>query len=106
MVKSLLIYILLSAIILIGYIGSYAISVVLFFFAIGALLLPIVVIGFPILFFLVWKKVLKPIKSKTAKALLLIPNLLLYAYSTYRMDSYISWSEDGNLDIYLSWMGF
>ncbi|MCM3672118.1 hypothetical protein M3181_24875 [Mesobacillus maritimus] len=51
MVKTLLIYILLSAIILIGYIGSYAISVVLFFFAIGALLLPIVVIGFPILIF-------------------------------------------------------
>jgi hypothetical protein len=103
--KVLLKYILISALILIGYIALYGLSVVLFFFAIGAILLPLVVIGFAFFIYFVWRKVLKPMENKKAKVLLLVSNYLLYAYSTYRMDSYISWSEDGNLDIYLSWLG-
>jgi len=68
-------------------------------------MLPIVVIGFPFVIFVLWKKVLIPVENKLVKTIILVVHYLIFAIITYQLDSYISWSEDGNLDIYLSWLG-
>lgn len=89
---------------LLGYGIYYIVSVVLFFFAIGALLLPIGVLGFPILIYIVWKRILKHAENKTIKLLFLVGTYMLFIFITYMLDS-ISWNEGGNLAIYLSLLG-
>ncbi|WP_416825273.1 hypothetical protein [Ectobacillus polymachus] len=61
-------------------------------------MLPVVIIAFPI--------VMKPVENKIGKILLLLITYLTYVYLTYRLDTYISWSKEGNLKTYLSLFGF
>ncbi|OMF60903.1 hypothetical protein BK139_08530 [Paenibacillus sp. FSL R5-0490] len=89
---------------LLGYGIYYIVSVVLFFFAIGALLLPIGVFGFPILIYIVWKRILKHAENKTLKIVFLLGAYMVFIFITYILDS-ISWNEGGNLAMYLSWLG-
>ncbi|MGY6211074.1 hypothetical protein ACXEO8_13895 [Cytobacillus firmus] len=93
-----------AALMLLGYGIYYIVSVVLFFFAIGALLLPIGVFGFPILIYIVWKRILKHAENKILKISFLLGAYMLFIFITYILDS-ISWNEGGNLAIYLSWLG-
>lgn len=91
---------------MIGYIALYGLSVVMFFFLVGVLMLPAVIIAFPIAIYKVWAIVMKPVEKKTGKILLLLITYLAYVYLTYRLDTYISWSKEGNLKTYLSFFGF
>ncbi|MFE4522353.1 hypothetical protein ACFRCQ_09385 [Cytobacillus firmus] len=93
-----------AALMLLGYGIYYTVSVVLFFFAIGALLLPIGVFGFPILIYIVWKRILKHSENKLLKISFLLGTYMLFIFITYMLDG-ISWNEGGNLAIYLSWLG-
>ena len=99
-------YVLIAAVMMVGYAVFYSVSVAMFFFLIGAFMLPVVVIAFPILLYKVWEKVMRPIENKVGKILLLIISYIIYMYITYRLDSYVSWSKEGNLRSYLSLFGF
>lgn len=98
--KSYLKYILLFAAAMVGFVIAYVLSVVMFFFFIGVITLPIVIIGFPIGIYILWSIVLKTASNRLVNYLLLIGSLILYIFAVIQLDA-VSWSEKGNLSYYL-----
>lgn len=99
--KSYLKYVLLFLAAAVGFVMAYLLSVAMFYFLIGIVALPIVVIGFPVGIYFLWSSVLKPVTNKIGKYIILVFSYILYAYMLIKLDA-ASWSEAGNFDYYMS----
>lgn len=107
MTRAYIKYILLTISILVGYVLLYSFSVFMFYFLIGVFTLPVVVLGTPVILYLIWAKMKKTVKKYTfVNIMLLAISVFTYCYITYRLDTYMSWSSEGNFRYYLPLFGF
>lgn len=102
--KSSFAYILSFSLLMVVFALAYFSSVVLFFFLIGALILPLVVLATPFAIFYLWKGTAKKMDNKFVKYAFLLISYGIFVYLLIQLDS-ASWNENGNLDLYLKWLG-
>lgn len=100
-VKSYFIYIILFALLMGIFWLSYVFSSILMYFAIGYLMLPIVVISFLYGIYWLWKWVFKKSDVKVEKFIILTLSYGIYLYLLVELDTY-SWDGESNFNKYMS----
>lgn len=100
-VKSYFIYIILFALLMGIFWLSYIFSSILMYFAIGYLILPLVVISLPYGIYWLWKWVFRNSDGKVEQSILLTLSYGIYLYLLVELDTY-SWDGESNFYKYVS----
>jgi hypothetical protein len=95
-------YFWLFALSCIAFVEFYLLSAVSQFLGVGLLLLPGVMISFPICIFLLWNHSLKTVDKTTGKYITLIISYLIYIILMIRLDQILPWTEEGNVKSLIS----
>ena len=102
-VKNYLIYIIAFLVGMFAFAVLYGFSVLMIFLIVGIILIPLVVVLFFAGIYFLWRFTIKKTTNKELKYLTLFVSYIIFFIILFFLDTYMSWEQKGNFNMYVGW---